>query len=106
MATIEEMLVSAFQEKIAIRSSFNLANMFSYVSLINFWDQTISKWPFSGHFEFGNIYLTQEKLNDWIMNIKQNVMSHTRITHINFHTNLFLLFVFSLSQKSCMIADL
>ena len=32
MVTNEEMLVSAFKEKIAIRSSFNLANMFSYVS--------------------------------------------------------------------------
>ena len=32
MATNGEMLVSAFQEKVAIRSSVNLANMFSYVS--------------------------------------------------------------------------
>ena len=32
MATNEEMPVSAFQEKVAIRSSFNLADMFSYVS--------------------------------------------------------------------------
>ena len=24
--------------------------------------------------------------NDWIMNIKQNVMSHTMITHDKFHT--------------------
>ena len=32
MATNEEMLVSEFQEKVAIRSSVNLANMFSYVS--------------------------------------------------------------------------
>ena len=32
MATNEEMLVSTFQEKVAIISSFNLANMFSYVS--------------------------------------------------------------------------
>ena len=54
--------------------------------LITFWNQTISKWPFSGHFEFGNIYLTQEMQNDWTMNIKQNVMSHTRITHDKFHT--------------------
>ena len=78
MATNEEMLVSAFQEKVAIRSSFNLAYMF--------WDQTISKWPFSIHFEFCNIYLTQEMQNDWTINIKQNVMSHTRITHDKFHT--------------------
>ena len=43
--------------------------------LINFWDQTISKWSFSSHFEFCNIYLTQEMQNDWTMIIKQNVMS-------------------------------
>ena len=49
---------------------------------INFWDQTISKWPFNGHFEFCNIYLTQEMQNDWTM----NVMSHTRITRDKFHT--------------------
>ena len=42
--------------------------------LNNFWDQTISKWPFSGHFELCNIYLTQEMQNDWTMNIKQNVI--------------------------------
>ena len=54
--------------------------------LINLWDQTISKWPFSGHFEFCNIDLTQEMQNDWTMNIEQNVMSHTRITHDKFHT--------------------
>ena len=56
--------------------------------LINFWDPTISKWPFNGNFEFCNIYLIQEMQNDWTMNIKQNVglMSHTRITHDKFHT--------------------
>ena len=54
--------------------------------LINFWDQTISKWPLSGHFEFCNIYLTQEMQNDWTMDIKQNVMSHTKITNDKFHT--------------------
>ena len=54
--------------------------------LINFWDQTISKWLFSGHFEFCNIYLTQEMQNAWTMKIKQNVMSHTSITHDKFHT--------------------
>ena len=32
MATNEEMLVSAFQETVPIRSSFILANMLSYVS--------------------------------------------------------------------------
>ena len=54
--------------------------------LINFWDQTFLKWPFSGHVEFCNIYLTQEMQNDWTMNIKQNVMSQIRITHDKFHT--------------------
>ena len=77
MATNKEMLASAFQEKVAIRS-VNLAK--------NFWDQTISKSPFRGHFEFCNIYLTQEMQNDWTMNIKQNLMSHTRITHDRFYT--------------------
>ena len=28
------------------------------------------KWPPNGHFEFCNIYLTQEMQNDWTMNIK------------------------------------
>ena len=83
MATNEEMLVSAFQEKVAIRSC--------------------------------NIYLTQEMQNDWTMNIEQNVMSHTRITHDKFHTKkskmaasrpfIIIIFFFSLSRKSCMIAD-
>ena len=90
MATNEEMLVSAFQEKVAIRSSFNLANMLTSAmsanDLITFWDQTISKWPFSGNFEFCNIYLTQEMQNVWTMNIKQNLMSYTRITHDKFLT--------------------
>ena len=83
MATNEEMLVSAFQEKVSFRSSFNLqiCSAMSADDLIKFWNQTISKWPFSGHFEFYNIYLTQKMQNDWTMNIKQNVMSHTRITH-------------------------
>ena len=48
--------------------------------LINFSDQTISI------FCIFYIYLTQEMQNDWTMNIKQNVMSHTRITHEKFHT--------------------
>ena len=39
-----------------------------------------------GHFEFCNIYSTQEMQNDWTMNIKQNVMSRTRITHDKVHT--------------------
>ena len=43
-------------------------------------------WPFNSHFEFCNIYSTQEMQNDWTMNIKQNVMSHTRMTHDKFHT--------------------
>ena len=77
--------------------------------LINLWDQTILKWLFSGHFKFCNIYLTQEMQNDWTMNIKQNLMSHTRITHDKFHTKkLFIYFLifffFLLSWKSCMIA--
>ena len=54
--------------------------------LITFWDQTILKWPSSGHFEVCDIYLTQEMENDWTMNIKQKVMSHTSITHDKFHT--------------------
>ena len=53
--------------------------------LIIFWDETIIKWTFSVHFEFCNIYLTQEMQNDWTMNMKQNVMSHTRVTHDKFH---------------------
>ena len=77
-------------------------------------DQTISKWLFSGHFEFCNIYLTEEMQNDWTMNIEQNAMSHTRITHDKFHTKKskiaasqpFFFFFFLLSRKSCMIADL
>ena len=55
MATKEEMLVSMFQEIVFIRSSFNLAKIGLAMSdddLINFWEQTISKWPFSGHFVF------------------------------------------------------
>ena len=98
MPTNEDMLVSSFKEKVSIRSFFSLANMFSYVlmsanDLNNFWDQTILKWPLSGHFEFCsqsqivcNIYLTQEMQNDWTMIIKQNLMPHTRITHEKFHT--------------------
>ena len=79
--------------------------------LINFWDQTISKWPF----EFCNIYFTQGMHNDWSMNIKQNVMSHTRITHDKFHTKKSKMadsrpfekkIKNSLSRKSCIITDL
>ena len=87
--------------------------------LINFWDQTITKWPFSGHFEFCTIYLTQEMQNDWTMIIKQK-MSHTRLTHDKFYTKkskmaasgpfflflFFIIIIFSLSRKSSMIADL
>ena len=58
----------------------------AWASPFNFWDQTISKWPLNGHFEFCNIYLPQEMQNDWTMNIKQNVMSHTWISHDKFHT--------------------
>ena len=42
--------------------------------LTHFWIKQLKM-----HYEFGNIYLTQEMQNDWTMNIKQNVMSHTRI---------------------------
>ena len=52
--------------------------------LINFWDQTILKWPFSGHFEFCNIYLTQEMQNDWTMDIKCNLSPKDD----KFHTKL------------------
>ena len=62
MATNDEMLVSAFQKKVAIRSSFTwqICSAMSANDLINFWDQTISKWPFSGHFKSCNFYLTQK----------------------------------------------
>ena len=43
--------------------------------LINVWDQTIC-----------GIYLTQEMQNGWTMNLKQNVMSHIRITNDKIHT--------------------
>ena len=44
MATNEEMVVSAFQKTVSIRSSFNLANMLSYDltnDLIPFWEQKL-----------------------------------------------------------------
>ena len=47
VANNDEKIVNEFQEKVSISSSFNLANMLSYVS-----QQTISKWPFSGHCEY------------------------------------------------------
>ena len=49
-------------------------------------EMLVSAFLQNGHFEFGNIYLTQEMQNYWTMNIKQNVLSHTRITHDEFHT--------------------
>ena len=64
---------------------WQICSAMSANDLIYFWDQTISKWPSSGHFEFCNIYLIQEMQNDWTIIIKQNVMSHTRITHDKFH---------------------
>ena len=67
--------------------------------LITFWDQTIPKWPFSDHFEFCNIYLTQEMQNDWTMNIKQNVMSNTRLTNDKFHTKKSKMDFFILSKQ-------
>ena len=60
---------------------WQICSAMSANDLINFWDKTIFNWQFSGHFEFCNIYLTREMQNDWTMNIKQNVMSYTRITH-------------------------
>ena len=69
MATNEEMLASAFQEKVSI---WQICLAMSADDLINFWDQTILKWPFSGHFEFCNIYLTQKRQNNWT-NTKFNV---------------------------------
>ena len=82
MATNEQMFVSAFQEKVAIRPLiWQICSAMSANDLINFWDQTILKWPFSGHFEFCNIYLTQEMQNDWNMNIKLNGISHQRMTN-------------------------
>ena len=81
--------------------------------LISFCDPTILKWPFSGHFEFCKNAKMQEMQNNWTMNIKQNLFSHTRITHDKFHTKksrmavirpfFFFLLLF---WKSCMIADL
>ena len=47
--------------------------------------------------------------NDWTMNIKQNVMSHTRITHDKFHIKkykmaasrpFFLLLFFSITRTT------
>ena len=71
MATNEEMFVIPFQEKVASRSLiWQICSAMSANDLINFGDQTILKWPFSSHFEFCNIYLTQEMQNDWTMNIK------------------------------------
>ena len=60
MATNEEMLGSAFQGKVApdFLLIWQICSAMSAEDLINFWDQTILKWPFSGHFEFCNIYLT------------------------------------------------
>ena len=52
-ATNNEILFSAFQEK-----------AMSANDLINFWEQTILKWPFSGHFEFEkfcDIHVTQKQ---------------------------------------------
>ena len=77
-SVMKEMFVSALQVKVAIRSFLilQICSAMSSNDLITFWNQTTSKWPFSGHFEFCNIYLTQEMQNDWTMNIIQNVMSH------------------------------
>ena len=85
MATNEEKLVSAFQEKVSIRSFFNLANMF----IINFWEQTISKWRLVAILNFNNFVIfnyLKKMQNSWTMNMKQNVMSHTRITYDKFRS--------------------
>ena len=81
-------LLAHFRKKLPsdLLSIWQICSAMSANDLINFWDQTISKWLFSRHFEFCNIYLTQEMQNEWTMNIKQNGMSHTRITHDKFHT--------------------
>ena len=87
---------------------WQICSAMSANDLINFWDQTIS------NFEFCNIYQTQEMRNDWTMNIKQNVMSHTRITHDKFHTkkiqngcqSAIFYYFFLIIRKSCIIADL
>ena len=87
MATIEE-ISAHFKKRLPsdLLLIWQICSAMSANDLNNFWDQTILKWPFSGHFEFCNIYSTQEMQNNWTMNIKQNVMSHTRITHDKFHT--------------------
>ena len=59
MATNEEMFVIPFQKRLpADLLIWQICSAMSANDLINFWDQTILKWPFSGHFEFCNIYLT------------------------------------------------
>ena len=88
MATNEKMLLAHLKKKLLsdILLIWQICSAMSANDLINFWEQTILKWPFSGHFEFCNTYLTQDMQNDWTMNIKQNVMSQTRKTHDKFHT--------------------
>ena len=77
--------------------------------LINFWDQTISKWLYSGHFEFCNIYLTQEMQNNWTINIKQNVMSYTRLTYdkpmTNGNQSAILIFFFFLTNNFKIVVE-
>ena len=55
MATNEEMLVSAFHETVSIRSSFNLANMLSYVSLIPFWEQKFKNGCLAAPLKLSNL---------------------------------------------------
>ena len=50
MATNEEELASAIQKKDLL--IWQICSAMSANALINFWEQTISKLPFSGHFEF------------------------------------------------------
>ena len=85
MATNEEMLVSAFQEKVSIRPFFNLANMISYIRL-TFDSKQFQNGCLAAILNLSNfmIFTKLKKMkNGGTMNIKQNVSSHTSITHDN-----------------------
>ena len=63
MATNEEKLVIASQEKVSIKSSFNLANMTAN-DLINFREQTISNDRLVAILNFNNsVIFTSHKNN-------------------------------------------
>ena len=61
--------------------------------LTNFWEQTILKWPFSGHFKYEkccDIYVTQKnkaKKQDHAYRRKCEDSHMTRITHDKFRRN-------------------